>query len=350
MARLTTSPFWSPLDDAPGRNLAAPRASHLAAVIGALNHIAGRNLRLLFCQHYVAVPTVADPMCRFRYNQNYVNGRRLDHRVLAFPPFTAEPAPGTAVPTVRSSVGNQTTMRSVEPSPATDEPADLRSGAWYEDIAVGGVYANRSIGTLNGYQLKAVAVYERADQGTTTLDSTWGASIDPSRGPRSESIVRGDLTYDLRALEARLWLVQRPVVAAWSAPGFAAGDARSLTGTTTPTNLMEGAGGPTARTANTPGEVCPVQYAGRAALAYVNATVAVYADTSAGTGTVQFVSSRNTVTLSVPGGGAAWVTSSNGALELDTTVEDEKVDILFAPDTAANTIRVWAYMIMVHPL
>ena len=199
--------------------------------------------------------------------------------------------------------------------------------------------------TLNGFKVVSIAVYETSDAGLV-LDTTWGAALDQARAPLVGSIVTHSLLTDLRALEETLWSQHRPIVAAWSGADFGTpGDAKTITGTTTPTNLITGTG--TSRTASSAGEICPAQYVGRGALGYVTARGFVYAGASAGSGVVNFVSSRNTVATAGIAG-TAWY-STAATLELDTTIEYDKVDLLGAPDNAANTLYVWAWGIQIEP-
>lgn len=222
MARIVAENTWSPVDDAPGRNLRSPRSSHIAAAIRALNHISGHNRRIVFCQHYTdaavspstpATPTAADPMTRFRYSQTFAGGRRLDHRALVFPPFTAEPAAGTATPTIWSdkdpaSAASSSTMYVIG---AVTEPGTLRQIQWNDNnvAPIASAYANRRIGASGSVKLDALAIYETSDQPGRILDTSWGTSIDPFRAPRPGGVIVDDLPTDLRTLEETLWTTQR---------------------------------------------------------------------------------------------------------------------------------------------
>ena len=331
--------LWLPMDNLPGRNLRTPVASQVRRWAASLNHVAGEHRRLLFCQHFADdTESSLAPIVRFRYNEDRQNARRLSWTGLYLPPFTAAPAPGTAVPRIESSAGNQ--WASAEIVPTISEPADVRALAFGEDITPTGAYNTRTASTVNAFRLVALACYENLP--FVTMDTAWGESV--AGAAITTNPITTTFLSDLRALEEALWLRHRPVVAAWSARGFAAAQARSVTGTTTLTNLIDLAS--TARTATTPGEVCPSRYAGRVTATTVAARCAVYAEVTAGLGNVSFRAAGSTLSFTVAGG-PAW--TEGGSVNLDTTVEYDKVDIMAAPDNAANTVRVWAWMIQVDP-
>lgn len=350
--------------------------SQLDQVAASLNHLAAFNRRVLFNQtvpdSWIPTPaSTADPMFRYRYNNNWDQDRYLVHRVLAV--NIAAPA---ATPGYFSTNGSgsytdcNVTEQTSDGATATEQEDVSEKQVWRGPETITDTYVTDYCSSFQDARVFAVSIYGRRFENPTDLVvSTDDGVAQPNQFPSGTHVEDSPLT-PLRNAIAAHWMDNRRVFAAWSAWRPDTITVRTITTTSTHAtgqNLMADTT-VNARTTSTPGALCPIARASRAnpgfATANVEATVAVYASIAnvATTGEVRFISSANTVAITgINTTAMAWYTATGlnlrSGLSTDISTPSisgaytglEKVDIFGRTNNASYAVRVGAWAIIEDP-
>lgn len=354
-------------DDARVRNEEPPRGALYTETALALNHIAQSNRRVLFNQHVPLASVPDDPISnlyRGAYNQNNHHGEELCWRIIA---CDINSIAATGTPAFSADTGTEKAYDAYGAANATKvELTDTHPCGVVHNVPYGSM-----TGTLQPWSFTtegdanfsaravSVALVERSDT-AAFLDTANGATALVVGQYAPGSRIKTAPVASVRTMSQHLFDKHRPVLAAWSCVNTGATTNARTTASThaTGVNLIDGT--TTARSTTSGGVHCPVykgaRYAPSGASALpATATVGVYASQTGGDhtsyGEVKFISSLNTVTISAIQGAAAWYWSSDGALELDDTLQGgDKVDIFGRLNDALLNLYVYAWCIQCHPV
>lgn len=236
-------------------------------------------------------------------------------------------------------------------SDAAVSPGDLKH--WTKSKAMTPTLGDRelAVGTSNALRLQSAVVFQHLNPsvpgGWVLDDATW-TLLDLSPYMADKEIYATHLQALIDRIQTDLWPTWRRQHFCWSVRGNDAGDAVARAAATYG-NIFDQA--VATYDVNTPGFTCPAYAAARFGLspALVACDIEAYAQVTAGTGSVRFVSNGTTLGTVVSVGTTKQWYKVAQTFNLDAAAEADKVDVHIKADGIGDTIRVWAVRLQENP-
>lgn len=306
-------------------------------------------LRMVGAQ-FVPTPDETDrtTFYRWRIKHDWTNSRALIANILLLPKTVAT---GGTSPTCTVD-GTSKAFSYYSTGVASTLPADGQQHRILKALAPTASDREIVFGTSNAARIAAVTIFQHmqtAMPAGAVLDDATYKLIDLLLFQPGKQVWAQDLGKLIDVVQNdtdAIFKVARRQHFCWSRRGSTSADAIVRTSATL-ANLLDQT--ILTRSTTSPGWHCPAKKAGRfSSGGKVECDAEVYCvQTGTGPGTVRFQSSVNSVDISIPAPTAAWYKSTQ-TLQLDTSAETDKVDVLIAGDGLTD-LRVWAVRLQENP-